>query len=274
MNEQEFAELAAGFALHALSPSERSAFETARAEHPEWEHWISADLETAAALGEAVGDELPPLTMRSTLLARIPSLPQVPALDAATAASSEPGEPWQADPPRDDAPFVEPAPTTTTIQAVERRNWTRGLVALAASVVLLVVIGFGAASINEYVNRPPEAVALQQIEAASDARSETVALTEGGTATAHWSVSVGKAVLVSDGLPEIADDQAFEMWFVPAEGDPVSAGTFQAGPGGRSTALLDADLQPGDAIAVTVEDEGGSPDGAPTTDPIVVIPTA
>ena len=37
MNEQEFAELAAGYALDALSPEDRSAFETARAQHPEWE---------------------------------------------------------------------------------------------------------------------------------------------------------------------------------------------------------------------------------------------
>ena len=32
-------------------------------------------------------------------------------------------------------------------------------------------------------------------------------------------------------------------------------------------------MEPGDIIAVTVEEQGGSPDGTPTTDPITAIPT-
>jgi anti-sigma-K factor RskA len=54
---------------------------------------------------------------------------------------------------------------------------------------------------------------------------------------------------------------------------PVSAGVFDVD-GGDATALLDGDMQAGDAIAVTVEQAGGSPTGQPTTDPVIVIPTA
>ena len=43
MNEQEFAELAAGHALHALSPEDAEAFGSARRLHPEWEHHVEAD---------------------------------------------------------------------------------------------------------------------------------------------------------------------------------------------------------------------------------------
>ncbi|MDW4571499.1 anti-sigma factor [Microbacterium sp. M3] len=274
MNEQEFAELAAGYALHALTPQDRAAFDAARAAHPEWEHWIETDAETAAALGYAVADALPPLTMRSSLLSQISAMPQLPDLDAAAAAEAAPRERWvEPEPEEPDAPFVEPAPTTTTIQAVERRNWTRGLLALAASVALLVVLGFGAATVNEYVNRPPEVVALQQIEDAPDSQTATAQLTDGGTATAHWSASVGQAVLVTTGLPALADDQSFEMWFV-RDGQAVSAGTFEPRAGGETTALLDGTVQEGDTIAVTVEPVGGAPDGQPTSDPIVAIPTA
>ena len=100
---------------------------------------------------------------------------------AAAAAEAAPRERWvEPEPEEPDAPFVEPAPTTTTIQAVERRNWTRGLLALAASVALLVVLGFGAATVNEYVNRPPGVVALQQIEDAPDSQTATAQLTDGG----------------------------------------------------------------------------------------------
>ena len=285
MNEQEFAESAAGYALNALSPADRQAFEAARAAHPEWEHWIEADAATAAALADTVDDAVPPLTLRSTLLSRIATMPQLPDAMAAAAAAAEPGvaEPGVAEPgvaedaeasePSDDRTVVDPAPTTTTIQAISRRNWTRGLLTLAASMVLLVALGFGAVTINEYVNRPPAVAALQEIEAAPDAQTASAELSDGGTATAHWSESVGKAVLVSEGLPQLSDDESFELWFVRDDG-AVSAGTFDAADEGAATALLDGAMEPGDVIAVTVEPAGGSPTGEPSTDPIVAIPTA
>ncbi|WP_194398652.1 anti-sigma factor [Microbacterium atlanticum] len=301
MDEQEFAELAAGAALNALSPADRALFEAARRDHPEWDHWVRADVATAAALGEDVPTALPPLTSRSTLLARIATTPQLPAMDASVAAAAAPLTAWTQSPadasspeppvtgasmdaPADgsaaaqsadaaaSAPPAEPPPNTATIQAVSRRNWTRGILALAASMVLLVALGLGAAMINDYLNRPPAVVALQQIEDAPDAQSATVDVIDGGSATAHWSESVGKAVLVSQGLPQIADDETYEMWFV-RDGAAESAGTFDPA-GLTTTALLDGAVEPGDVIAITVEPQGGSPTGEPSTDPIVSIPTA
>jgi anti-sigma-K factor RskA len=289
MDETEFAELAAGYVLDALSPADRRAFEEARLAHPEWEHWIEADAATALVLADGVPDAAPPLTLRSSLLSRIATMPQLPGIAAADAAAADPvvdanagvealaadgalaGDDERSAP--EVPPSADPAPTTATIQAITRRNWTRGILTLAASVVILVVLGFGAATLNEYVNRPPEVVALQEIESAPDAESATYDLEEGGTATAHWSESLGKAVLVSDGLPEIASDESFELWFVRESGEPVSAGVFEAS-GGTSTAILDGSLEPGDTIAVTIEPEGGSPDGQPSSTPIIAIPTA
>jgi anti-sigma-K factor RskA len=285
MDEHEFAQLAAGYVVGALSPEDRLAFDEARAAHPEWEHWIVADAASAAALAEAVPDVAPPLTLRSTLLARIATLPQVPAVDGADAAVLDPlAGPVELPPvpavPAAEAsalppvpPAADPSPTTTTMQAITRRNWTRGLLTLAASLVLLVVLGFGAATINEYVNRPPELVALAQIEAAPDGESATFDLEDGGTATAHWSASVGKAVLVSDGLPELTADESYELWFVREGGEPVSAGVFEAEQGSATT-VLEGSMEPGDTIAVTVEPQGGSPDGKPSSEPIIAIPTA
>ncbi len=126
--------------------------------------------------------------------------------------------------------------------------------------------------VSEQLNPPASVVALDQIESAPDAQSETATLADGGEVTAHWSESLGKAVLVSDGLPEIADEEAFQLWFV-RDGTAVSAGTFTADEG-STTALLDGALEPGDIIAVTVEPAGGSPTGAPTSEPIVAIETA
>jgi anti-sigma-K factor RskA len=273
VNEQEFAELAAGYALNALSPHDRAVFESERAQHPEWEHWVRTDAATAAVLADGVVEAAPPLTMRSSLLSRIATTPQVPAIGAAEAAAAiEAGEPLTPE-PEDERPSAEPPPNTSTIQAVTRRNWSRGLLALAACLVVLTVLGFGAASINELVNRPPAVVALDEIESAPDATSATVEVAGGGTATAHWAPSVGKVVLVTNGMPEIPEDETFELWWI-RDGDPISAGTFEAGADGDTTVLLDGAWSEEDTVAVTVEPEGGAPDGVPTTDPIVAIPTA
>jgi len=252
MDEQEFAELAAGAALHALSPADRAAFDAARREHPEWEHLVQVDAATAAALADGVAETAPPPELRAKLLSQLASTPQLPATD---------------DGP---VPDVPPAAAPAVAGPTKRRRWTRGLLTLAASVVLLVGIGVGAVMISTSLN-PPAVVALQQIEDAPDARSATADVTDGGTATAHWSESVGKAVLVSDALPPIAQDESFELWFV-RDGAAVAAGTFE--PSDQTTALLEGTMQSGDAIAVTVEPQGGSPTGQPSSEPIVVIPTS
>ncbi len=143
---------------------------------------------------------------------------------------------------------------------------------LAASLILLVALGFGAVTLGQLMNRPAAVVALDQIEAAPDAQTASATVTDGsGTATVHWSDSVGKVVLVSDGLPSIDRNQSFELWYVRGD-TPVPAGTFDDAK--SATVLLEGTVKAGDVIAVTVEQQGGSPTGQPTSDPIVTIPTA
>lgn len=258
MNEQEFAELAAGHALGALSPDDSRAFEDARRQHPEWEHHVTADAATAAVLAEGVAEVAPPARIRDALLAQISAQPVAPERDATAGAQTL----------RADRRSETAAPEPSTPRRWGPRSWF----ALAASLALLVGVGWGAVFVSEQLNTPASVVALDQIESAPDAQSETVALADGGEVTAHWSESLGKAVLVSDGLPEITDAEAFELWFV-RDGTAVSAGTFTT-ENGSTTALLDGALEPGDIIAVTVEPAGGSPTGAPTSEPIVAIETA
>ena len=260
MNEQEFAELAAGHALHALSPDDRTAFETARRQHPEWEHHVTADAAAAALLAEGVAEVPPPPAVREALLARIGAEPAAEAEPVAPALRADRRAP------------SESVPDAVPETAKTRRWGPRSWFALAASLALLVGVGWGAVFVSEQLNTPASVVALDQIESAPDAQSATQTLPDGGEVTAHWSESLGKAVLVSDGLPEIADDESFELWFV-RDGAAISAGTFTAG-GGTTTALLDGALEAGDVIAVTVEPAGGSPTGQPSSDPIVAIETA
>ena len=79
--------------------------------------------------------------------------------------------------------------------------------------MLLVGIGWGTGVIAKLWNTPAAVTALDEIERAPDAASAAVDF-DGGQATAHWSQSVGKVVLVAEGLPQLPTDRTFELWFV------------------------------------------------------------
>lgn len=248
MNEQEFAELSAGHALHALSPDDERRYAAALAAHPEWQRIADLDAATAASLADGVAGEPPPPSLRDALLAQI---------------SAPPSEP---------EPMVQPPVRTSDPVRRAPRGRSRSWFALAASIVLAVAIGVSGLIVAQQLGRSPAQTTLAQIQEQSDAKSATADVAGGGTATAHWSDSLGKAVLVTDGLPAIATDRVFELWFV-RDGGAKPAGVFTAASGDATAALTGA-MQAGDTIAVTVEQAGGSPSGKPTTDPIVAIPTA
>jgi len=256
MNEQEFQELAAGHALHALSAADERRFALAKAEHPEWRAEADDHRETAAALAAMVEPVQPPPALRQALLAQISTLAQTPERPDDPGAESESAVPAP-------APAAEPS---------RPRRWSRTLFALSACLVLLVGGGIATSIVVSQLQRPASVVALDEIRSAPDAEQVTVRLDSGATATAHWSGKLGEAVLVASGLDRPDEGKTFELWFVRGE-QAVSAGLFDT-VDGKATALLDGAMHAGDVIAVTVEPAGGSPSGAPTSDPIVVIPTA
>lgn len=248
MTQDEFAELSAGAALGALDDAEMRAFRRACAEHPEWKEIADLDAETAAGLAESIDEVAPPAAIRESILTRIEALPQ-------SAAEDE-----QPDP----APGAVPAPMRHPHRA--RRRWF----ALAASLVLAAGIGTGAVVAIQHLQQPPAVVALNRIVDAPDAQQATARVAGGSDATLHWSVSEGKAVLVTNGMPALPAGRTFELWYVRGE-TAIPAGTFDAG---AASALLKPGMRPGDTIAVTVERAGGSETGLPTSQPILAIPTA
>lgn len=266
MNEKDFAELAAGAALHSLSADDERRYRAALAEHPEWRAMVDADAAAAALLADRVEPVAAPAHIRSALLSQIADMPQDDG------EGTEPASRADALSSADEDPVAPSGTAPTSSPKAPRRRWTRTVFALAACLAVLVGVGIGAVALNQQLNPPASVVALQEIEAAGDAQQATVDLDDGGTATAHWSASVGKAVLVADGLPAPGEGETYELWFVRGDA-PVSAGVFDVADG-DATALLAGDMQAGDAIAVTVEQAGGSPTGQPTTDPVIVIPTA
>lgn len=255
MNEHEFAELAAGHALHALSAEDETRYAAALRSHPEWQAIAETDAAVAGRLADAVTEVAPDVSVRDALLAQIASTPQ---------RTSE-----RVDEPAADDPRL--AGSVPGVRA-SRPGPLRILFTLAASVVLLVGIGFGAVTLSNHLNRPASVVALAEIEASADAEQASVPLEGDGTATLHWSAELGAAVLVADGLEALDAEQSYELWFVRGE-TPLPAGVFVP-ESGATTVELVGEMHAGDVIAVTVEQSGGSPTGLPTTDPIFAIPTA
>lgn len=151
------------------------------------------------------------------------------------------------------------------------RRWSRLLFTLAASIAVVALIGWGVVS-SWGPTEPGPVTALAEIQAAPDAKRAAGEVAGGGDAEVHWSESLGKVVLVAEGLPDIDDDRTFELWYVRGD-TPIPAGTFEVD-GDTATALLDGAMEPGDTIAVTVEPSGGSTTGQPTTDPILAVPTS
>jgi anti-sigma-K factor RskA len=244
VNRREFLELSAGHALHALSAEEEQRFAAALAAHPEWADETRADLEAATRLGAAVGPVPPAPDVREHLLARI-GPPDAEERRAEAATGRAGGTPSA------------------------RRGWF----ALAASLIVLLVLGgVGAIVASQHVGGSPSDPALAQIQRQPDARTATQKVAGGGTLTAHWSGTLGKAVVVSQGIPSLPRDRVYELWYV-REGTALPAGPF-APPDGNATTPLEGRMRAGDTIAVTIEPDGGSPTRAPTTAPIVTIPTA
>lgn len=248
MEEEEFRDLAAGHALNALSAEDETRFQELLAAHPSWNTIVATELDTAAALADGADDVVPRPQVRDALLARIATFPQ-------EAPRSVGHTERVVDTP--------PAPAP-------RRARSRMWFALAASLAFILALGIGGLSLGRLLNPVDGAqVALEQIQDAPDAQSASVTLDDGASATAHWSASTGRAVLVTDGMPTLESDKTFEMWFI-RDGAPLPAGTFSAN---DAVSELDGTFQPGDVIAVTVEAAGGSPSGLPTSDAMFAITT-
>lgn len=213
----------------------------------------------------------PPLTSRSTLLA---------AVDAEIEAAETPAGPEDEAAPDGPAPrrreklppAIDPAPTTNTLQAIERTNWTRGLLLLVAAMIVLVGLGWASVTIHEVATRTPADVALAEIEAAPDNHSASGDLAEGGTVVIRWADSIEGAVVVSDDLERLGGDSTYAAWIL-ADDQVESLGTFDVESDGHTMAQLTGTIETGDVITITIEPGGGSTSDEPSADVVVEIAT-
>ncbi|MBH0129771.1 anti-sigma factor domain-containing protein [Salinibacterium sp. NK8237] len=299
MNDRndDFAAQSGAYALNALSPEEREAFEKHLASSSETRTETTELLDTAVALGLAVDPVTPPPALKNNLMALIAQTPQLPREANVVATSNDAGTADVASAPSAPVTSLAPqvslaaadsaeqsstapaAPATRAQTKAQARWFTRpatALAAVAAAVALIVAGGvvadsIGRSNIEQSTFASQQADQLASINAASDSQRLVSTVAGGATATFVWSGELAASAVIVDGLEALPADQVYELWYIDEAG-ARPAGLMDAADDGPTWRVLDGEMGVGDVVGVTIEPKGGS--DAPTTDPIVVFESA
>jgi anti-sigma-K factor RskA len=154
---------------------------------------------------------------------------------------------------------VEPAPPRWRLAAILPWAITAGLS------IALVTIGLSGRRQSGDTIKLQQALSILNDPATRDVTfGETEKPSKG-----RVFVSAGKGVVfIGANLPRLDAGKTFELWVIPAKGNPVPAGIFQGQPDSTAVFVRPGPVVGAAAIAVTVEPEGGSPQ--PTTTPFIV----
>jgi len=225
--------LTGAYAAHALSDTERLAFERHLDACPPCAAEARALREAAARLGAAVATP-PPAALWERVRAEVATTNQVPPV---------PGR-------------------------IGRRLPSLLAAAAALLVVAFSVTALGLGLVGGPGRSEPAADPVAAVLAAPDARR--VAARAGGVGQAEVVVSRqrGRAVFVAAGLAPAPAARTYQLWVVDRSG-PRPAGLIEVPAGGRVTRLLEGRVTGSEQVAMTVERRGGA--ARPTSEPVVVV---
>lgn len=163
---------------------------------------------------------------------------------------------------------------------VPRRSWIAAFSLASLAAAALAIFSYTTVRQSRDIREKLQTAAGER----NQLRSALQILTEQQTKTVHFGESGDSAhgwlfvnrdtgfVFVGSNLPNIANDRTFEMWLVPAKGNPSPAGLFRPNSQGQFVLTSQTRIRPAEytAVAVTVEPQSGSP--APTTKPFLIVP--
>ena len=224
-------ELTAGYALDVLDADERWAYETHLAECERCREDLTSFWETAEALAIAAAGPAPNPELRGRILA---------------AASAE-------------------RQVVVPLESRRRRSLPVLGAAAAIAAVVALAVGLWATQLSGDLDDARLALERERLAGAvlADPSARTVALESGeGRLVVNDD---GRAVLVLDGLDPAPTGKTYELWIIEGE-NATPAGLFP-GQDGRDWVGLDGTVEPGDVVAVTLEEAGGVE--VPENDPIV-----
>lgn len=108
--------------------------------------------------------------------------------------------------------------------------------------------------------------------------NEVVALDSTQETNAQGALFVGEdsLVLVLSGLQPLPDEQTYELWLIPPDSNPVSAGLVQVSGGESPTITADIRLSISSfsAVGLSIEQRGGSPNPAGPEGPVILLGNA
>jgi anti-sigma-K factor RskA len=222
-------ELTAGYAVDALDPEERRAYEVHLAGCEQCQSELASFWRTTEALAVAASGPVPRPELRDRIL---------------SAARAE----------RQVVPFDS-----------RRRLVPVFAAAAAIAAVVALAVGLWAARLSGDLDDARSALEREQRAATvlADPASRTIALQAGDGRLVVGPD--GQAVLVLDELGPAPSGKAYEMWIVEGE-TPRPAGLFP-GRAGLEVVPLEGTVDKGDVVAVTVERKSGVK--KPSTTPIV-----
>ena len=238
MSDADLHLLTGAYAADALSADERRAFE----EHLDGCASCAqevCELQATASLLGAAAAEVPPPSLKATVLAQARVTPQTASLDAAR---------------------------------VRRLRRMSTLLGAAAAVLAVAVIALGAwaAQLHRTADSAvAQAATITQVLTAADATTSSGEIAGGGRGTVVVSPAQQQAVFVASDLAAVGAGRTYQLWWIDASGAARSAGLVAPSSDGSVATVLAGAPAGAAHVGVTVEPAGGS--AAPTTHPVLVV---
>ncbi|MEF3120568.1 anti-sigma factor [Kocuria flava] len=267
---------AALYAVDALEPAERAAFEQHLARCAACRREVAELAEVGAGLAAALAQE-PPAELRDGVLAGLRGTAQDPPpgrraggvggpasedlADRRAAEGTDPRDRTGGEPGRSRSGGGSAAPVADLDG--RRRRVRRALAAAAAAVLVpgLVLGGWvlGAQGERQEQERltarqQDELAREQRLLAAPDVVTRRLEIDGRGTATLVVSASRDEAMVVSTDLSDPGAGKEYQLWLME---DEVPVPDVRLG-GGAVRTWLDGDVSAAEAVAVTIEPAGGS----------------
>lgn len=245
--------LTGAYAVDALPADEQERFERHLAECEACRLEVRELQATAAELG-AAGALEPPTSLKGSVLEEIRRTRQ------------EPPTPRVSD-PSPGTSYGDPSAVTS----LPTQRWHQRLLAPAAAVLVLVVIGLTAviANLNSRLDELETlAVPVADVLTAPDAITLAQEGPGGSRLRLVASPTRGEGVILVDGMAQAPSERVYQLWLL-RDGQPVPAGLLDINEEGKGAHVMTGDMSDVAAVALTIEPEGGSPQ--PTTEPITVI---
>ncbi|MFI5755811.1 anti-sigma factor domain-containing protein [Streptomyces sp. NPDC051569] len=243
--------LTGAYALHALAPQERTAFERHLEACQACSQEVRELAATAARLGQAVA-VTPPAALKEQVLRRIAAERQ--------------------DPPRI-------APQSRRGGGAARG---RAMSRFTLAACLAVAAGFGGVAVWQHQEArdarqsaqasQQRSEALASVLAAPDAKVATGRLTDGATGTVVVSREQNKAAFIASGMPKPPGGKVYQLWY--NDGGTMRGAGLLDPTGGSDAVLMAGPVGAASGMGITVEPAGGS--ARPTSAPLALMnfPTA